>query len=64
MSDLFTSEAGVSLQILTGQSNYNKWMRDFKMVANAKGVWKLYSGEEVLTALDRNAYLIVSLQNI
>jgi hypothetical protein len=58
MSDLFTGEAGVSLRILTGQSNYNKWLRDFKMVANAKGVWKLYSREEeVLTAPDRNAYL-------
>jgi reverse transcriptase-like protein/LTR polyprotein gag-polypeptide-like protein/gag-pre-integrase-like protein/Pol polyprotein len=34
-----------NFQVLTGQDNYPRWLRDFKMVAVGKGVWSLYSGD-------------------
>ena len=57
-SDLSAGEFGVSLQRLTGQENYNQWLRDFKVIAQLKGVWKFYTGEEsILTKPNRDTYL-------
>lgn len=45
MADFFKADSGISLQVLTGQHNYNQWARDFKIVATSKGVFGLYTGD-------------------
>ena len=57
-SDLSAGEFGVSLQRLTGQDNYNQWLRDFRVIAQLKGVWKFYNGKEpILAKPNRDTYL-------
>ena len=49
----------VRLQVLRGQDNYIPWVRDFKLVANAEGVWGFYDGtEKILAKPDREDYQI------
>ena len=46
MTDLLVNESGIKLQVLKGQKNYVRWSRDFKLIAQLKGVWNIISGEE------------------
>lgn len=58
MTDLSINDTGLDLQGLQRQDNYGRWARDFKMIAaELKGVWELYTGEEILlTKPDRLTY--------
>lgn len=48
---------GVDLEVLQGQHNYRRWSRDFKLLAIAKGVWKIINVEgSILTKPIRNEY--------
>ncbi|KAK7729318.1 hypothetical protein SLS63_006191 [Diaporthe eres] len=50
---------GVDLQKLTGQKNYLSWKRDFKLVAQAKGLWEIIAGtEKILMKPDRTDYFL------
>lgn len=50
--------SGVKLQILTGKTDYHRWVRDFKIIALHKGVWGLYNDEVlILTPLNEASYL-------
>ena len=50
---------GVNLQILSGQDNYNAWVRDFKLLAKAEGIWQFYQGSEpLLSKPNRDDYHI------
>ena len=56
---LSSLDTGVHLQVLTGQDNYNAWVRDFKIVAKSEGVWGFYQGTEpILTKPERADYHI------
>lgn len=44
--ELSAEGTGVALERLTGQKNYLRWCRAFKLVAQCKGIWDLYTGEE------------------
>ena len=58
-TDIFTGSARDNFQVLTGQANYNRWVRDFKLVAKAAGVWDFYEGTvDVLTKPDRDDYRV------
>ena len=46
MSELSSHDTGVDLQKLKGQDNYVRWSRDFKVMAEVKGVWKVITGDE------------------
>jgi gag-polypeptide of LTR copia-type len=48
MPDLFEAEAGSDLQRLAGQTNYNRWKRDFEILADTKGLWGCYTGDEAI----------------
>ncbi|KFX96088.1 hypothetical protein V490_03519 [Pseudogymnoascus sp. VKM F-3557] len=48
MEILSTADTGIDLERLQGQQNYIRWARDFKLVAQAKGVWRLITGAEAL----------------
>ncbi|KAI9744531.1 MAG: hypothetical protein M1818_002060 [Claussenomyces sp. TS43310] len=55
------TDLGINLQTLTGQDNWPRWSRDFKIIAYAKGVWKLYTREEkILSPPVRDNYLKTS----
>ena len=57
-SDLSAGDVDVTLLRLTGHGNYNQWVRDFRVVAELKGVWKFYTGEEkILSKPDQDSYL-------
>jgi hypothetical protein len=43
---------------LTGQQNYTRWRRDFRVVAESKGVWNIITGKEkILPKPEREIYL-------
>ncbi|MCJ1260129.1 hypothetical protein MMC24_007969 [Lignoscripta atroalba] len=57
MSELSLQDTGVDLQRLKGQDNYVRWSRDFKVIAEVKGVWKVVTEEEpILTKPLREDY--------
>ncbi|KAL9035368.1 MAG: hypothetical protein Q9180_004900, partial [Flavoplaca navasiana] len=41
---------GIRIEILQGQTNYNRWYRDFKSLATVKGVWEICKGTEAIMA--------------
>ncbi|KAI9707361.1 MAG: hypothetical protein M1836_000321 [Candelina mexicana] len=47
---LTTKGTGADLQILTGQLNYLLWLRSFKVVAQAKGLWNVFIEKETVFA--------------
>lgn len=53
----FAGSARVNLQVLTGQDNYNRRIRNFKLVATAEEVWDFYEGTaDILAKPDRDNY--------
>ena len=38
MADLLINDSGIKLQILKGQENFVRWSRDFRLIAQLKGV--------------------------
>ncbi|KAK8194216.1 hypothetical protein M8818_007404 [Zalaria obscura] len=65
MSDLTAHDTGLDLERLRGQDNYNTWCRDFQLLAELKGVWELYVGEDViLTKPNRAQYHIKPLATV
>ena len=44
--ELSARGTGVDLQKLIGQKDYLGWKRDFKLVAQAKGLWGIIDGIE------------------
>jgi hypothetical protein len=57
MSDFNHGDVGMKFQTLVGQSNFNRWLRDFKSIADEKGLWGLFiGGDEILKEPLRDAY--------
>ncbi|OBT54919.1 hypothetical protein VE04_06572 [Pseudogymnoascus sp. 24MN13] len=57
MDNLSTADTGIDLERLQGQQNYLRWCRDFKIVAQAKGVWQIISSvESIMKKPDRHEY--------
>jgi len=46
MAELSIKDSGVDLTRLTGQENYHQWIRNFKLIADLKGVWGIISRED------------------
>src|ERR1700743_453896 len=58
MADFFEAPEGGNLSVLSGQDNYSKWARDFKVVAVSKGVYDLYLGKmKILAKPEKDTYL-------
>ena len=65
MSDLTADGSGVDLERLRGQDNYHSWSQDFQLLAELKGVWELYTGDEVaLNKPNREQYGIKKLNPV
>lgn len=57
MNELSIEGTGIDLERLVGIQNYNCFSRDFQLVAELKGVWELFKGEEPnLTKPNRKSY--------
>lgn len=39
-------DAGVSFKVLHGTNDYARWVRNFSVAAELKGIWELYNGNE------------------
>jgi hypothetical protein len=52
-------EDGISIAKLAVKTNFNRWQRDFRVVACSKDYWNLYTGrEQLLTKPDRHLYMM------
>jgi len=65
MSDFSAQDTGIDLEKLKGQDNYIRWSRDFRLIADVKGVWKIITGEEeILTKPELEEYLPVKTKRV